>query len=147
MDLNNYLVTLSQTADAERPSLFPFPFSLHLIFTIICVVFFAFRFTTQKKPFQLIMCIAVVVSMGLWLSDSRAVYYCVGAMEAVLVLGAFVTSLIFRDKPEDAEKKDDNSSDDSSDDNSDDDNDNDGDAEDEETAINAAATVNNILNM
>ena len=104
MDLNNYLVTLSQTADAERPSLFPFPFSLHLIFVIVCVVFFAFRFTTQKKPFQLLMCIAAVVSMGLWLSDSRAVYYSVGAMEAVLIIGSFITSLIFRDKPEDKNK-------------------------------------------
>ena len=140
MDLNNYLVTLSQNADAERPSLFPFPFSLHLIFVIVCVVFFAFRFTMQKKPYQAIMCIAVVVSMGLWLSDSRAVYYCVGAMEAVLVVGAFVTSLIFRDK---SDKDDNKSSGDNGNDFSDED---DEDDEDEMTAINAANTVNNILN-
>ena len=145
MDLNNFIFTMSQTADADKPTLFPFPFSMHLIFVIICVVFFAYRFTTQKKPYQMIMGIAVLASMALWLSDSRAVYYGVGALEATMLLGAFVTSLIFRDKPEDAEKKDDNSSDDNSDDDSDDDND--GDAEDEETAINAAATVNNILNM
>ena len=145
MDLNNYLVTLSQTADAERPSLFPFPFSLHLIFVIVCVVFFAFRFTTQKKPFQLLMCIAAVVSMGLWLSDSRAVYYGVGAMEAVLIIGSFITSLIFRDKPED--KKNDSKTDDDSDDNdSSDDDYYDEDDEDAMTAINAANTVNNILN-
>ena len=144
MDLNNYLVTLSQTADAERPSLFPFPFSLHLIFTIVCVVFFAFRFTTQKKPFQLIMCIAVVVSMGLWLSDSRAVYYCVGAMEAVLILGAFVTSLIFRDKPED--KKNGSADDNNSGDNDGNDGDESDDDEGDMTVINAANTVNNLLN-
>ena len=138
MDLNNYLVTLSQNADAERPSLFPFPFGLHLAFVVIAVVFFVFRFTAQKKPFQLIMAIAAGVSMLLWLSDSRSVYYCVGAMEAVLIVGAFVTSLIFRDKPADKNNKDNGSDTDDSDDDPDD--------EDELTAINAANTVNNIIN-
>ena len=141
MDLNNFLVTLSQTADAEKPSLFPFPFTQHLIFVIICVLFFAYRFTVQKKPYQFIMCLAVAASLGLWLSESRAVYYGVGALEAVMLVGAFVTSLIFRDKPKDESAK--------KDDNSDNDNDNgsdDCDEEDEETAILAATTVNNILN-
>lgn len=138
---------MSQTADADKPSLFPFPFSMHLIFVIICVVFFAYRFTTQKKPYQMILGLAVLASMCLWLSDSRAVYYGVGALEATMIVGAFVTSLIFRDKKKEDEKKDDNGSDNDNDNDSDDSDDSDEtDDEDELTALNAAATVNNILN-
>lgn len=146
MDFINNLVTLSQQNDAEKPSLFPFPFSMHFVFVCISVLFFIYRFSVQKRPYQVIMAAAIFVSMGVWISDNRKLYYAIGAIELVLVLSAIVSSFIFKAKPaEEADAKSDD------DDDENDDNDNGGDDEDEDdedelTAINAANTVNNILN-
>ncbi len=154
MDLINNLVTISQQNDAERPSLFPFPFSMHFVFVCISVLFFIYRFSVQKRPYQIIMASAILVSMGVWISDNRKLYYAIGAIELVLIISAIVSSFIFKAKPaeEATAKSDDDESDDNDgdDDNNGDDgnsgDDEDEDAEDELTAINAANTVNNILN-
>lgn len=95
---SDILLTISETA-MENPSFFPFPFPLHLTFAVIATVFLIFRFVTNKKPYQLIMAIAVAISLALWIpSVSRTLYYTVGLIELILVVAAFVTSLIFRDK-------------------------------------------------
>ena len=143
MDILNNFVTLSQQSDAEKPSLFPFPFSMHFVFVCISVLFFIYRFSVQKKPYQLIMAAAIFVSMGVWISDNRTLYYAIGAIELALLLCAVVSTFIFRGK-----KTDDSAEDKSGDDSSDDDGDGDEgeDDEDEMTAVNAATTVNNILN-
>ena len=112
MDLTNTLITLTQQADAEKPSLFPFPFSMHLVFVLISVVFFSYRFIMQKRPYQIIMAAAILFSMGVWLSDSRKVYYGVGLIDVILILAALVTAIIFK-APEEAEETDDDNSKDS----------------------------------
>ncbi len=132
MELINNMMTLSQQSDAERPSLFPFPFSMHLIFVCVSVLFFAYRFYVQKRPFQLLMAIAVFVSMGVWISDNRTLYYAIGVIELVLIIASIVLSIII--KRPDADKK----SDDRNGDNTDD--------EDEVTAINSEKTADEILN-
>lgn len=96
---------LAQQAEVESPSLFPFPFRLHLIFACIGAIFFAYRFYTQRRPFQLIMAVAIPFSLAVWLSDSRTVFYGVGIAETVLILAAIVTSFIFK-APRDEEKAD-----------------------------------------
>lgn len=84
-------------------SLFPFPFPLHLGFCIIGLIFFIYRFATDKKPFQLIMALAIPFSLALWISDSRTWFYTVGLIELVLILAAFITSIVFRNKNKSAD--------------------------------------------
>lgn len=92
-------IFLTLTVNAmENPSFFPFPFPLHVIFCILATAFLIFRFATNKKPFQLIMAIAIPISLTLWISDNRTLYYIVGLIELILLIAAFVTSVIFRDK-------------------------------------------------
>ncbi len=160
MNFNDTIFTLTQQADAEKPSLFPFPFSLHLIFVCISVLFFAYRYIAQKRPYQAIMSVAVLTSMAIWLSDSRKLYYGIGIIELSLIVIALITAIIFKAPPvtddeeasdEDDEDESDEDDDDSDEDNDSDDDDNDGDEaeddEDETTVLNAANTVNNLLNM
>lgn len=95
---SDILLTLAETK-MENPSFFPFPFPLHLIFAVIATAFLIFRFVTNKKPFQLIMAVAIPISLILWIpTASRTLYYVIGLIELILIIVAFVTSLIFRDK-------------------------------------------------
>lgn len=102
------LTALQQTVP-ENPTLFPFPFGLHLGFSIFAFIFFLYRFFTDKRLFQLIFAVAVPFSMTLWLSESRAWFYTVGAIELVFVICALVSSLASKkkdDEPEEATASD-----------------------------------------
>lgn len=95
---SDILLTLSE-AEMESPSFFPFPFPLHLIFAIIATAFLIFRFVTNKKPYQLIMAVAIPISLILRIpSATQTLFYVIGLIELILIIAAFVTSLIFRDK-------------------------------------------------
>lgn len=97
--MNYYdIFTLTQQAEIENPTLFPFPFNMHLIFACLATVFFVYRFATQKLPYQLIMAIAIPASLLIWVSESRTLFYTVGIIELVLILAALVTSFIFKPK-------------------------------------------------
>ncbi|MBE6862487.1 MAG: hypothetical protein E7497_06280 [Ruminococcus sp.] len=112
MLFSNTALTLAQNTEVMQPTLFPFPFEAHIVFAILALVFFVFQFTREKKPYQLIMAIAVPFSLVLWLSESQTLFYAVGIIEAVLLFAALITSIIFRDKSSDkenAEKNTDNS--------------------------------------
>lgn len=98
MNISNTLLTLSQAAEIEQPSLFPFPFKIHVIFSCLAVIFFAFQFIREKKPYQLILGIAIPFSLVIWLSENRTLFYAIGIIEAVLLLSAFITTFIFKDK-------------------------------------------------
>ena len=93
------LTTLSE-AEIENPNLFPIPLSMHVGFAIVGLIFFLYRFITDKKPYQLIFAFAIPFSLTIWLSESRAWFYTLGAVEAVLGLCAFITTFIFKDKRE-----------------------------------------------
>ncbi|MDO4863436.1 MAG: hypothetical protein Q4A05_04620 [Ruminococcus sp.] len=95
----NMLTTLSE-AEIENPNLFPFPFGMHIGFAIVGLLFFLYRFVTDKKPYQLIFAFAIPFSLTIWLSESRAWFYTLGAVEAVLIICAFITTFFFKDKPE-----------------------------------------------
>lgn len=102
MNLSDMLVTLAQTSEIEQPELFPFPFNMHIIFVCISTLFLAYQFYKDRKPYQLIMCIAIPLSLAIWLSESRTLFYGIGLAEAVLLLTAFITAIIFRKKEEPA---------------------------------------------
>lgn len=96
--LNFNMLTTMELTEIENPSLFPFPAPLHIGFVIIAVIFFLFRFFTDKRPFQLIMAIAVPISLLLRLELSRQGFYIVGAIELLLLIVAAITSIAFKKK-------------------------------------------------
>lgn len=105
MELNNLFLTLSQQAQVEDPTLFPFSFNLHLVFVCLGVIFFVFRFLKQRKPYQMIMSAAMLCSLGIWLSESRKLFYFIGLLELIMLIAAFVTSIVCK-KDENDEKPD-----------------------------------------
>ncbi len=96
MNFSDAFLTLLQQTTVEKPSLFPFPFPMHLTLVCLGAAFFVYRYTVQKRPNQMLMAIAMIVSLAVWLSESRVLYYAVGVMELVLLVSCFVTSLIFK---------------------------------------------------
>jgi len=104
MNITDMLIQMAQTSDASQPSLFPFPLGLHLTFVCIGAIFFAYRFFVQKRPYQLIMAIAIAASLIIWISDnSKTLFYGVGIAEGVLILAALISSFIFKAPAEAAE--------------------------------------------
>lgn len=88
---NIFLMELSGNG---APSLFPFPLNLHVIFAVISVIFFIYRFITDRRLFQLIMAVAVPFSLTLRISDNRTWFYTVGIIELILLLIACISSFI-----------------------------------------------------
>ncbi len=98
MNFSDLFLTMAQTTEIEQTSLFPFPFSLHLIFCCISLIFFVYRFIREKSPYQIIMAVAIPFSLIIWLSESKTLFYMVGIVESVLLLSAFITSIVFKKK-------------------------------------------------
>ncbi len=105
MNLTDLLLTVSQ-AEVEVPSLFPFPFKMHLIFSIIAFVFLIGRFAKEKYPYQLIIGIAAPLSLLIHVSADKTLFYAVGAVEAVLIIAAIISSFIVKKPEENSSKKD-----------------------------------------
>ena len=81
-----------------QPNLFPFPFPVHLIFSCIALFFFAYLFSRTKKAYQLVMAIAIPFSLAIWISESRVLFYTIGAIELILLVTAFVLSVVSKKK-------------------------------------------------
>jgi type IV secretory pathway TraG/TraD family ATPase VirD4 len=104
------LSTIAQISDTENPTIFPFPFAMHITLAVISVIFFTYRFMVQKRPFQLIFAIAVPLSLILWLPAhwtelqkyNKTIFYTIGAIECALILLALVTTFICKPKKEEA---------------------------------------------
>ncbi|MDE6833539.1 MAG: hypothetical protein K2J39_04745 [Ruminococcus sp.] len=94
MNISRLFFTMAQTTEISQPTLFPFPMSMYLVFCIIATVFFIFRFVKEKQPYQIIMAVAVPLSILIGYSDGKTIFYSVGIVEAVLLLSAFVSSVI-----------------------------------------------------
>ena len=111
MNFTDMLSTIAQISDTENPTIFPFPFAMHITLAVISVIFFTYRFMVQKRPFQLIFAVAVPLSLLLWVSKlfktmeissatNKKIFYAVGAIELVLILLAFITSIVCKPKKE-----------------------------------------------
>lgn len=99
MDLSRFFTVAALAADAEAPTLFPYPFSFHVTFVIIATLFFGISFAKLKRPYQLILAIAVPFSLLLWVADNnRIFYYAIGVVELLLIAAAFLTSVFLRPK-------------------------------------------------
>ncbi|MCM1528499.1 MAG: hypothetical protein NC093_00720 [Alistipes sp.] len=95
---NTDLLLAAQTQEIANPNLFPFSFKLHLVFCAIALIFFGWRFSAQKKPFQLIFAIAIPLSLAIWLNDNKTWFYTLGIIEVILILAAIVSCFIFKGK-------------------------------------------------
>ena len=98
MNLLNMISTMAQISDAEHPSIFPFGFTMHLSLVIISIIFFSYRFAVQKKPFQLIFAIAPPISLLLWVSENKTLFYTVGIIEFILILAALISTFVCKPK-------------------------------------------------
>ena len=94
---------MSQEAEVNEPTLFPFPLSFHIAFVCIGVVFFVFRFLKLRKPYQIILAAAMFCSLALPVSEgNKGLFYLVGAVEALLLIAALVTSIVCQDHSDEA---------------------------------------------
>ena len=100
-------VFMSQVADAERPSLFPFPYWMHYPFVAVATLFFLISFLKQRKPYQLIFAIAIPLTlcMRFVTEKDRTLFYILGAIELALILIAAITAIVCKPK-----KKEENTS-------------------------------------
>ena len=94
MNISNALFTMSQTAEISQPTLFPFPMGMYVVFCIIATAFFIFRFVKEKAPYQIIMAVAMPFSLLIGFSDGKTLFYLVGIVEALLLIAAFVSSIV-----------------------------------------------------
>lgn len=74
-------------------NIFPLPFSTHLIFVAIAFVFFLIQFVRTKYKYQLIMAIAVALTMLIYVKDSKMWFYSIGILEFGLLIIAFVAAI------------------------------------------------------
>lgn len=99
MNITQLLTMAALSNEVEQPGLFPFPFKIHLIFCIISLLFFFYQFIKDKKYYQLIMGIAIPLSLIIHISENKTFFYAVGAVELALLIAAFIAS-IFDNKRE-----------------------------------------------
>lgn len=95
MNFSDMITTLSQQTEMVQPELFPFPFKSHLIFCCIGFIFLAYRFYTQRRPHQIIMAFALPISLMVWLSEKKSIYYTMGIIELVLIVAAIAATIVY----------------------------------------------------
>ena len=90
-------------------TLFPISMEKHIIFCVIAALFFLLQFIRTKQWYQLVMAIAVPLSLLIYIDEENtALFYAVGILEAVLLCGALVLYIVQsrRQNKEDAAKAD-----------------------------------------
>lgn len=87
-------------------STFPIPFSFHLIFCLIAGVFFLLQFIRLKRPYQLVLTIAIPASLLIYIGDptNQSWFHTVGAFEAAMLIGAIVLAVMDRFRQHKQEK-------------------------------------------
>ena len=95
MNFSDMITTLSQQTEMVQPELFPFPFKSHLIFCCIGFIFLAYRFYVQRRPYQLIMAFALPISLMVWISEKKSIYYTMGIIELVLIVAAIAATIVY----------------------------------------------------
>ncbi len=76
-------------------STFPIPFWYHLVFALVASAFFLAQFIRVRRPYQLILMIAMLSSLLIYVCDvsNKSWFHTVGIFEFVLLLGAAVMSI------------------------------------------------------
>ena len=76
---------------------FPLPLAYHIVLCVLGCVFFLAQFIRLKKPYQLMLAIAMPASLLIYIQpESRTLFYTIGLLIALDLLLALVISLIQR---------------------------------------------------
>jgi len=105
MNISNFFVAMAQTTENNQTNLFPFPFHVHLIFSMISTLFFFAMYNKYHKPYQLLMGFAVPISLVIWLSESKSLFYGVGIIELILLFASFLITIILKIKNKKAKQR------------------------------------------
>lgn len=98
MFFTDMFISIAKISDASNPTIFPFPAWMLIGLAAASLIFFGYRFAVQKKPFQLIFAIAPLIALLLLFSESKKIFYGVGIVELILILIAFVSSIVYKPK-------------------------------------------------
>jgi hypothetical protein len=72
-------------------AVFPFSFNAHLTFAIICFVFFILQFIRLRYAYQLIMAVAIPLSLLIYVAPNKAFFYAIGIFEILALIACAVT--------------------------------------------------------
>ena len=76
---------------------FPLPFAYHVVLCLLSCCFFLAQFIRLKKPYQLMMAIAMPAYLLIYMQpESQTLFYTIGLLIALDLLLALVISLIQR---------------------------------------------------
>ena len=90
-------------------STFPISLTYHLVFALIAGIFFLVQFIRLRRPYQLVLTIAIPASLLIYLGrlmehlgqtgaadffNGKPWFHTIGALEAVLLLGALALSIL-----------------------------------------------------
>ena len=105
MIFTDILSTATFIAESDTPTIFPFPFTFHLVFAVISFIFFIVSFFRYRKPYQLLFAVGIPLSLLLWLAENnRNMYYGIGILELIIMLLALITSVACKPKKEETAK-------------------------------------------
>ena len=86
-------------------TLFPITMEKHIIFCAVAAVFFLLQFIRTKRIYQLILAIAVPISLLIYIApENETLFYGVGIAEAALLLLAFILNIVQNARDKKAEK-------------------------------------------
>ncbi len=86
-------------------TLFPIGMEKHIIFCVVAALFFIIQFVRTKQWYQLVMAAAIPLSLLIYIDEENtALFYGVGILEAVLLCGALVLSIVQARKQRKAEE-------------------------------------------
>lgn len=75
-------------------TIFPLPFSVHLVFVVVAFAFFMVQFVRTRYKYEVILAAAVAVTMLIYAKDTRMWFYSVGLIEFGLLLIALVAAIV-----------------------------------------------------
>lgn len=77
---------------------FPLSFEAHLVFVAVAFIFFIIQFVRLRKKYQLIMAIAVAMTMLIYVKDTKMWFYGIGILEIGLLILALIAAIVGKPK-------------------------------------------------
>ncbi|MCD7960164.1 MAG: hypothetical protein LUF89_12070 [Ruminococcus sp.] len=76
---------------------FPISMGYHIFFGVVACLFFLMQYYRLRRPYQLILAIAMPASLLIYIDTSnQSLFHVVGLFELVMLLGAIILSIVFR---------------------------------------------------
>ncbi len=85
-------------------SLFPIKLGIHIIFALASLLVFGIQFLRYRKKYHLVLAIAIPLTLLPYLAeDNMALFYGVGAVDAIALIGALILAQTVDRDPEEEE--------------------------------------------